>query len=319
MAQRENGYISPLLSNLAVDYSTKIREGLVGTIIFPRITVGKPSGKYAIFDKEAAFKVPDVTMAGERAQANEFWAGRAMKNYATTPYALKSFIDKAELEFMDGPFRTWELRKTQMLVTKLELAQEKRIAETVLNIAGRSASLSGTGAAKGNKWSAGGGDPVAAVKEAISKFFFRPNIMIFNEAVYDALEYHPVLLKYLGEANLIKKVDEANLAKLFRINRVIISQGKADFGKKNAEGSVNPTSIWGDAVILAHTSDQWDQPCAGKTVAVNYAEADNQGFIVRTWREQDGGLLGGECVQVGHDTDEFIVCEDLIYAIKDVL
>jgi hypothetical protein len=320
---REKGYVSPLLSNLAVDYGTKIREGLVGPIIFPRITVGKPSGKYAVFDKEAAFKVPDTTMAGERSQAKEFAASGRMESYATIPHGLKAFIDKADLEFMDGPFKLWERRKTELLVSKLEAAQEKRIANTILTLQGRSATLSGSGTAKTNKWSAAsttaGGDPVAAIKDAVNQCFFRPNLMIFNEAVYDALEYHPVLLKYLGEANLIKKVDEANLAKLFRIDRVIISRGKADFGKKNAEGTVNPTSSWGDAVILAHTSDEWDQPCAGKTVAVNYAEADNQGYVVRTWDEEDGGILGGEYVQVAHDTAELVVCKELIYSIKDVL
>jgi hypothetical protein len=316
---REKGYVSPLLSNLAVDYATKVREGLVGPIIFPRIPVGKPSGKYAVFDKEAAFKVPDPTMAGERSRANEFAASGKMENYATTPYGLKAFIDKADLEFMDGPFKLWERRKTELLVSKLEAAQEKRIANTILNLQGRSVTLSGNGTAKTNKWTGGKGDPVAAIKDGIARCFFRPNLMIFNEAVYDALEYHPVLLQYLGEANLIKKVDEANLAKLFRIDRVIISKGKADFGKRNAEGTVDPKSIWGDAVILAHTSDEWDQPCAGKTVTVQYTEADNQGYVVRTWDEDDGGMLGGEYVQVAHDTAELVVCKDLIYSIKEVL
>lgn len=316
---REKGYVNPLLSNLAVDYSTKIREGLVGPIIFPRIPVGKPSGKYAVFDKDAAFRVPDTTMAGERSQAKEFAASGKMESFATTPHGLKAFIDKGDLEFMDGPFKLWERRKTELLVSKLEMSQEKRIANTILNLAGRSTTLTGTGDAKTNKWADGKGNPVAAIKDGIAQLFFRPNLMMFNEAVYDALEYHPVILKLLGEANLVKKVDEANLAKLFRIDRVIISKGKADFGKPNSGGAVNPQSIWGDAVILAHTSDEWDQPCAGKTVAVNYTEADNQGFVVRTWDEEDGGMLGGEYVQVAHDTAELTVCKDLIFSIKEVL
>jgi hypothetical protein len=100
---RKYGYVNPLLSNLAVDYSKKVREGLIGSILFPRIPVPKPSGQYAIFDKEDAFKVPDATMAGERAQANEFAASGKKANYATTPYGLKMFTDDADLEFMDGP------------------------------------------------------------------------------------------------------------------------------------------------------------------------------------------------------------------------
>jgi hypothetical protein len=63
----------------------------------------------------------------------------------------------------------------------------------------------------------------------------------------------------------------------------------------------------------------WDAPCAGKTLAVKYAEADNQGWIVRTWNEDDGGLLGGEWVQVGHDVCELVVSKELIYSIKNTL
>jgi hypothetical protein len=320
---RELGYVSPLLSNLAVDYSKKLREGLIAPLLFPRITVGKPSGKYAVFSKEDAYKVPDVRMAGERSRANEFFTSGTKKDYATSRYALKMFIDEADIEFMDGPFKLWERRHTETIVGKLELAQEKRIADTVLGISGRSAALSGTGTAKGNKWgaasAAAGGDPHAAINDAITKLFFRPNLMILTEQVYDALEYHPRLLDKLGDANLVKKVDEATLAKLFRISRVVIASGRADFGKRNAEGTTEVTSIWGPSVVLAYTSDVWDDPCAGKTVAVNYKEADGQGYVVRTWKEEDGGLLGGEYVQVGHDVVELVVAEDLIYSLTDVV
>jgi len=316
---RKYGYIDPLLSNLAVDHSQKVREGLVGPIIFPRIPVPKPSGKYATFDAEAAFKVPDTTMSGERSQANEYTVSAKMKSYATTPNGLKSFIDSGDLEFMDGPFKTWEKRKVETLVSKLELAQEKRIADKVLNLSGRSTSLSGTGSAKTNKIANGGGDPYEAIKDAIGQLFYRPNLMVFNEAIFDALEYHSKLIAKLGEANLIKKVDETTLAKLFRIDRVIISKGRADFNKRNSAGTVNPKNIWGDAIILAHVNDQWDQPCAGKTLCLQYKEADSQGYVVRTWDEEDGGVLGGEYVQVAHETDELVVCEDLIYVIKDVI
>jgi hypothetical protein len=40
---------------------------------------------------------------------------------------------------------------------------------------------------------------------------------------------------------------------------------------------------------------------------------------VRTWDEEDGGMLGGEYVQVGHDVEELVVSKNLIYSIKDVL
>lgn len=320
---REIGYVNPLLSNLASDYSTRAREGLVAPLLFPRIPVGRPSGKYPVFGKEGAYKVPDPLMAGERSRAAEFAASGEMVNYATTRYGLKSFIDLGDLEFMDGPFKLWERRKVELLTGKLELAQEKRVADTVLGLAGRSSTLAGSGIANGNKWAnpspTVGGDPHGAIRDAVSQLFFRPNLMILPESVFDAIEYHPRLLDKLGEANMIKKVSEDTLAKLFRIDRVIIARGRADFGKSKADKSVTLSNIWGNNVVLAYTSDVWDEPCAGKTVMVKYPQADNTGYVVRTWDEEDGGILGGEYVQVAHDVSELVVAPDLIYAIKDVL
>jgi hypothetical protein len=89
---RELGYVSPLLSSLAVDHAKEVRKGLIASILFPRISVGKPSGKYAVFDKENAYKVPDVTMAGERSRAREYFASGKMRDYAASRYGIKSFI-----------------------------------------------------------------------------------------------------------------------------------------------------------------------------------------------------------------------------------
>jgi hypothetical protein len=320
---REDGYISPLLSNLAVDFSKKEREGLVAPILFPRIQVGKPTGKYAVFDKDNVYKVPDATFSGERSQAHEFYTSGILKSYATERYALKTFIDEADLHFMEGPFKLWERRSVETLTGKLELLQEKRIADMVTSLSGRSTTLSGSGIAKTNKWSSAsdtvGGDPYAAIVDAISQLFFRPNLMILPESVYDALEYHPRLINKLGEANLIKKVDEANLAKLFRIDKIIITKGRADYSKVNAGKTLSLTSTWGGTVTLAYVSNVWDEPCAGKTLMVNYPQAGNTGYVVRKWDVADGGMLGGQYVQVAHDVCELIVTPELIYCIKDVL
>ena len=320
---REYGYVSTLLSNLASDHSARVRRSLIGPLLFPRIRVGRPSGKYAVFSAEDAFKVPDVAMAGERSQAPEFATSGEMKSFATARFGLKSFINHDDLEFMDGPFRLWERRKTEMLTGKLELAQEKRIADRVYALSNRSRSLGGAGVASSNKWSGAsdtaGGDPHAAITEAIGKLVYRPNLMVLPEVVFDAIEFHPRLLDKLGEANMIKKVDESTLSKLFRIDRVVIAKGKADFAKRKAGKDVTLSGIWGENVVLAYASDVWDEPCAGKTVSVNYPQADNEGFVVRTWDVDDGGILGGEYVQVAHDTEELVVAPDLLYTIKAVI
>jgi hypothetical protein len=94
------------------------------------------------------------TEAGQYATcANEFNASGRMETYAANRYGLKAFIDEGELHFTDGPFKTWERREVEMPVSKPELAQEKRVADAALNLAWRSAALSGTGTGAGKKWS----------------------------------------------------------------------------------------------------------------------------------------------------------------------
>jgi hypothetical protein len=91
--------------------------------------------------------------------------------------------------------------------------------------------------------------------------FFLPNLMLLPEAVYDAVEYRPRLLNKLGEANL---------AKLFRVDRVVISKGTADFSKRSKGKTLTPSGLWGNGVAPACTSGAWNEPCAGKTPMVRY-------------------------------------------------
>jgi hypothetical protein len=201
------------LSNLATDYARKAREGLVAPVLFPRIPAGKPSGKYAVFDAEPAYKAPDVTMAGERSRATEFASSGVMKSYAAGRCGLKPFIGRAGLEFLEGPFKLRERRKTGEPAGKLELAgrlepaQEKRIAAAVQPLSGRAA-------APPAKRSGAAGNPRTDIK--------------------DAVEYRPKLLEKPGGADMIKKAGGTALGKLFRIGRAVTAKGRADFGKRSA-------------------------------------------------------------------------------------
>lgn len=96
-------------------------------------------------------------MAGERSKATEFASSGVMKSYSTSQYGLKSFIDRADLEFLDRPFKLWERRKTEEPVGKLEPAREKRIAAAAVQ------GLSGRSIAPSTKRSSGAGNPHADI------------------------------------------------------------------------------------------------------------------------------------------------------------
>jgi hypothetical protein len=91
------------------------------------------------------------------------------------------------------------------------------------------------------------------------------------------------------------------------------------FSKRKADKTLALSGIRGNNVVLAYTSEAWDEPCAGKTLMVKYPQADGSGCAARTRDEQDGGIPGGEYVQAAHDVTELVVSANLLFVIKDVL
>jgi len=314
----EKGFVDPLLTNVAIDYSVKAKEGLVADKIMPILGVSKPAGTFFKYSKEQSYKMTDDTFS-ESGEAKELKRHGEKVAYACTSRGNKTFIDKDEERFKEGPFVRAELDFVKDIVLNIERNREIRVRDKILNLSGRSVSLTGTGSAKTNKWLSNGGDPFTAIQDALKACFYRPNIMMLTEPVFDALEYHSILLEKLGEANMIKKINEETLAKLFRVNEIIIASGKGDNSKFKKDGSVNPQLFWGNNVVFGYFDSRKDVPCSGKTFVVKYAESDGNGYVVRKWEEPKKGILGGSEIQVGCSMEEYIISEDLIYSIQDVL
>lgn len=311
-------YIAQLETGLANDYSIKAREGLVGANIAPRVPVSKPEGEYYTYTKEQAYKTTDDTFSETGEAKNITKAGTSVP-FKTKQRGNKILIKEDEKRFKTGPFIKADVDFIQNIIDNIEKNQEKRIRDKFLGLSGRSLILTGTGSAKTNKWTNDGGNPYLAIVDGIKACFYRPNLMVIPESVFDTLEFHTVLISKLGEANMIKKVSEETLAKLFRIDSVIIAKGKADFGKQKADKSTNPAAIWGNNLILTYTDPRKDIPCGMKTVIVQYQEADGNGYVVRKWDEPKKGILGGYEIQVACDIDEHVVSDELCYSIQEVL
>ena len=314
----QKGYVDQLVSSFAVDYSKRVREGLVGAKLFPRTMVGKPSGKYAYFGREA-YVVPNTALAGNGGRARLINDQGEQKDYATEAFGLAKPIDIEDLQYKEGPFAMEEKKAVEQIVSKIEIDQERRIANLVLSVNGQNATLSGTGAAATNQWGGNGGDPFEAINDAIKQCFWRPNAMVIPESVFDVLEFHSGLIGKLGENNLVKQVTEKTLAQLFRLDMVLIAKGRASLDKKKASGNVTVSQIWGNNLVLAYVSEDQDSPRAGTTFTVKDPDADGEGYIVRKWVDEAAGVKGAQMVQCVMRAQEKVVSPQLIYAIKSVI
>jgi hypothetical protein len=317
----DKGYINPLLTELTVDYSQGIREKNIASLLFPRISVSKPTGEYVAFDKDNMLKVGDDAF-DDNGQSKQAMVGGTKVPYSTRQRGLHDHYPLTEAEVREGPFAISDKNITERLVTQLELNKEYRVAQKVMNLAGRVTALAGAGETAANKFTSGAannGDPFAAIQNGIAQCFYRPNLMIISDSVFDVLEYHPDLLAKLGESNMIKQVNEETLAKLFRVQRVVRAQGKGDASKKNVSGALTLTGLWGNSIIMAYVDNRPFYPSMGAELVVKYSGSSSEGYIVRTWDDERAGLKGEHFVQVGYESDERVVCSDLIYVLKDCI
>jgi hypothetical protein len=58
--------------------------------------------------------------------------------------------------------------------------------------------------------------------------------------------------------------------------------------------------------------------CKNDTLYLKHVLERLQRFFTFQGKEADSGALGGEYLQVAHETDEVLVCNGLICAIKEV-
>ncbi|MGL4986984.1 MAG: hypothetical protein ACRC5H_07610 [Treponemataceae bacterium] len=300
--------VDKLLSNMAVDHSKKITEGLIGDELFPTVLVAEPQGKFQEFGLDAShLSKTDLAANGGQPALVDFQG--SLKEYSCKDHALYEKIDKKKLRYLEGPFATYELNSSKSLTKQLLLARELKIKDKVLSLTDRSKTLSAA-----EKFSKKDVDPATQIEYAISQCAITPNRMFISESVYNALKLHPKLVERIGEITSVKKVTIESLQTLFDIEKVIIMKGKATTGNKKISGSALAGAIWGDTTIFAYVSNEKDEPCVGKTFKLKLSGGE---YLVRKWDDELGGLEGVRNVQVGTSYDVNIVSREMIYSLKE--
>ncbi len=320
---KSKGYIDPLLSGFAVDYSERLAKGLVGHRLFPRVPVEKPDDKYAYFGLDSLV-VPDTSLAKNGGRPHRVGMEGEEKTLSCAAHGLQDGFDIEDMQYREGPFALKEKTKVQALVRKLEVAQEVRIREVVLNESGRYKTLSGTGSALGNKWPSSGGKPYDEIRAAIDNILFAPNMMIISKDVWRVMQGHSDFTGRVGEVQNTKRVTIQTIADLFEIETVLVTDGIVGPAKKNKNGTSmsDLSQIWQNCLVLAYVDDKQNDLAvnrAGSTFQVKDSEADGSGYVVTTWDDKEAGVKGERIVKVATRTDERVVSPELLYSLKSLV
>lgn len=239
--------IDPVLSEIARGYQN---SELIGSALFPAVTVGQRGGKIIQFGKESFQLYNTARSPGSR-------VARIQSAYASQSYALEdhAIAEGVPLELMEEAESVPGLdlgmaavrRANDVIALRLEKAQSDLALNAALYAASNKVTLSGT-----SQWSDFGtvSDPVNDVEDAKDavrgQIGRRPNTLVMGAKVFTALKQHPKIIdriKYTGRD--VPTVDL--LASLFGVARVLV--GDSVF--VDAAGAM--TDVWGKHVVLAYT------------------------------------------------------------------
>ena len=233
--------VDPVLTEIARGYNN---ASLIGTNLFPIVTVSKEGGKIPQFNKEA-FKIYNTERA-IRAKSNRISPeGRTSIDFVLEEHDLEYPMDYREIDEDVTPLKIYA---THVVSDGISLRLEKLIADLVQNLAtyptGNKVTLAST-----DKFSNTSSDPFSVfdtAKEGIrSKIAKRPNICVLGASSYKALKNHPAILdriKYTQHAVITPEL----LRNLLDFDELYI--GDAVY----ANDSNTFLDIWSDNAIVAY-------------------------------------------------------------------
>ena len=240
--------IDPILSTVAQGYQN---SELVGSALFPTVSVGQRAGKIIQFGKES-FMAYDTARAPGSA-VKRITTGYSSASYGINDHALSAVVPvelQEEAQAVPGiSLATAAVRTVQdILRLRLEIEQAT-LATTAGNYsASNKTTLSGT-----SQWSdltSGVSDPIANIetaKEAIrASTGKRPNVVVMGPSVFKSLKQHPKIIdriKYTGRDVPTTEL----LAMLFGVQSVLVGDAIAsdDLGAFS--------DVWGKFVSVCYT------------------------------------------------------------------
>ena len=303
MPEPNSPAVNPILSEISIQYRN---NDFIADQILPIMPVNNKTGRYLKYAKADRFAIVDTKLA-PRAEAREVEWSASDENYICKGQALKEFLGDDEKNNMPVPLQA-ETDTTEFVTDLMQLARERRVASLL--------AANVPGAAAGAKWSVAGTDVIKDVNTAIQNCFAPANTIIMSWDVLNALDANTDIKDRIKYSQLGVLTTDL-LAKLFKVDRVIVGKSRYNTAKKGQNPSF--AQVWADNVYAAYINPRPSPKTL--TLGVSFAESlfAGKGYRVRTWREEKRGLGGGQMIQVEASLDEVLMATDVAYAIQDVL
>lgn len=269
-------HVDTFLSGLSIDYVT---EGFIADMVIPGVKVTKESDKFPVWGREHLKS--SITIRADGAKANTVRRTLSDDNYDAEEHALKTFTTLRERNNADDPVDLEESAVFE-LHERLMRRREKAAADLVFDETNFPATnkldVSTTA-----QWDNNNGTPFIEVQTGIRTVSRlcgrRPNLIVIGAQVFDQLTIHDDILNRTNTVS-DKSVTEELLAKLWRVERVLIGEAVEDTEPEGIDEIL--VDIWGKNLLIAHVAKS-----AGlRTQSLAYRFWTREGRV-RRWFDQE--------------------------------
>lgn len=306
------------LTAIAIGYKNRDVD-LIADVVLPRIMTPKKF-KWTLYPAADAYTLPPTRVA-RRAEPAVVEFGGTEQTDETLDYGIDDIIPNDEVEAWmsmpkpasGGPVSP--LAKSTGLITGLiQLDREVRVASQVFAAAtypvGNKVTLAGA-----TQWSDFvNSNPVDAILAALDVPLFRPNTLVFGQAVWTKLRQHPKMVSaILGNDVPSGAVTREQVAAFFEVRRVVVGAGFVNTARKGQAATM--ARVWGKHAAALFTSQDAadaDQPTFGFTAQWGTRIAGDMD-------EPKMGLRGSKRVRVGESVKEIISAASAGYFFENAI
>jgi hypothetical protein len=297
----------PDLGIAVQEYVEGPEMGLIGLQILPIFPVPEVAGTFPVIPSEALLKLPDTSRSPRGNYNRGDWKYEEGKYNAGSEHGWEEPIDDSERKMLDVRVPGLaDYVATKRATNHILKSQEKRISDKVFN------AVSFTPHPVAIEWDkAATAVPLTNIKAA--KLAFRkqcgmlPDAIVMNYEVFERIkEVQQIIdrLKYTYPGMDIDNMGAAELARLFRIPRVLIGGAVYDSAGKNVTSVI--TDIWDDeyCALIKIPQDRQDVTSPGLGWTFLWSEDSPQNPVVEQYREDK---IRSDVMRVRHNTDEYLL------------
>ena len=296
-------HVDAVLSQFAIQYRQD-QNLFIADAVSPRVPVMKESDKYIIYTKKDRFTLPASKRADGTAANKITWGKDTEGTYVCEEYALRDVVTDRAKANADKPIDL-QLDTQQFLQDLIMLDREKRAADLLFSgttFSGYTAALAV--ADRWDNYESSSSDPFADIEtmrtSVISNSMKFPNVLTLGYQVYEKLCNHPLVLDRVkggATTNIPALLAEAELAKLFKVDRVLV--GRAIVNANNVGQTASYGFVWGKYALMAYINPA---PLQVKKVTCSLSPMA-QDFRTKRWRDEE---VNGEWVETGEIIDEIV-------------